>query len=146
MKFIYAEYNMYNNSIDITTFDGLTAMWQKMAYGLLRALNVNQMHWQQMSRLNTHDWHLTGICKCGQMHRIVQKFGNNKVLAVFHSQHLHFVKVFSETPFRHQCFYFSKTSANCSKSVLISKCCGQAFSHFPHLIQSLAFPCPCVCT
>lgn len=41
MKFIYAEYNMYNNSIDITTFDGLTAMWQKMAYGLLRALNVN---------------------------------------------------------------------------------------------------------
>ncbi len=22
MKFIYAEYNMYNNSVDVTTFDG----------------------------------------------------------------------------------------------------------------------------
>ena len=39
------------------------------------------------------------------------------------------------------CFYSNVLATFC-RSLRICRCCGQTFSHFPHLMQSEAFPCP----
>lgn len=88
MKFIYAEYNMYHNSVDVTTFDRyILRIDCNVAEDGLRTTPCSQCALDSLAIdepldiCNPSDsqwiyWHLMTICKCGLMQRIAWKCGN----------------------------------------------------------------------
>ena len=86
MQFIYAEYNMYHNSVDITTFDGylLRIDCNKAEDGLtttpcsqcaLDALAIDEL--LDICNPSIYRWiysTLREICRCGWMQRIHWNF------------------------------------------------------------------------